>query len=115
VGEVLLERDGSIAWLRMNRPEAHNAFSRDMMALMAERVRELADDRDARVAMCGTGPSFCTGLDVKELARGELEVAFFVGWEPHDAIAAGCSTPTATSAHSARRSNAASMPANSYW
>jgi enoyl-CoA hydratase/carnithine racemase len=81
MSEVLLERDGQIAWLRMNRPEAHNAFSRDMMALMLERVRELASDRDVRAAiLCGNGPSFSTGLDVKELARGELEVAFFIAW-----------------------------------
>ena len=81
VAEVLLERDGPIAWLRMNRPEAHNAFSRDMMALMADRVHQLDEDRDARVAiLCGNGPSFSTGLDVKELARGELEVAFFIAW-----------------------------------
>jgi hypothetical protein len=32
----------------MNRPEAHNAFSKQMMA---ERVRELAVDRDARGAV----------------------------------------------------------------
>lgn len=79
--EVLLERDGPIVWLRMNRPAAHNAFSTEMMALMAEQVRRLADDQDARVAiLCGNGPSFCTGLDVKELKRGELNVAFFADW-----------------------------------
>jgi len=79
--EVLLEREGPIAWLRMNRPEAHNAFSREMMALMADQVHQLASDSDARVAiLCGSGPSFSTGLDVKELARGELEVAFFIAW-----------------------------------
>jgi hypothetical protein len=65
----------------MNRPEAHNAFSRDMMALMADRVHQLADDCDARAAiLCGDGPSFCTGLDVKELARGELTAEFFIAW-----------------------------------
>ena len=78
---VLLERDGPIAWLRMNRPEAHNAFNREMMALMAEQLHQLAEDREARaVILCGNGPSFCTGLDVKELARGALEVEFFVDW-----------------------------------
>jgi enoyl-CoA hydratase/carnithine racemase len=81
VGEILLERDGPIVWMRMNRPEAHNAFSTDMIALMADQVRRLAGDREVRVAiLCGNGPSFCTGLDVKELARGELKVAFFVEW-----------------------------------
>ena len=81
MAEVLLERDGPIAWLRMNRPEAHNAFSREMMALMAEQLHRLAEDRDARVViLCGSGPSFSTGLDVKELARGELTAEFFIVW-----------------------------------
>jgi enoyl-CoA hydratase/carnithine racemase len=82
VTEVLLERDGPIVWLRMNRPEAHNAFSTDMLAMMADRIRQLDQDRDARVAiLCGNGPSFSTGLDVKELARGELDVVtFFIAW-----------------------------------
>lgn len=81
MAEVLLERDGPIAWLRMNRPVAHNAFSRDMMALMADRVHQLAQDADARAAiLCGNGPSFSTGLDVKELGRGELKVEFFIAW-----------------------------------
>jgi enoyl-CoA hydratase/carnithine racemase len=81
MADVLLEREGPIAWLRMNRPKAHNAFSRDMMALMATQVGQLAEDPDARVAiLCGNGPSFCTGLDVKELAHGDLEVAFFADW-----------------------------------
>jgi enoyl-CoA hydratase len=78
---VVLERDGPIAWLRMNRPEAHNAFSTEMTAQMADRVRELAADRDARVAvLCGNGPSFSTGVDVKELADRRIDVEVFVAW-----------------------------------
>jgi hypothetical protein len=81
VAEVLLEREGPIVWLRMNRPEAHNAFSKQMTALMADRVDELARDRDARVAIsCGNGPSFSTRVDVKELAVGEMDVEGFVAW-----------------------------------
>ena len=65
----------------MNRPEAHNAFSIEMMALMAKQLHQLAEDRDARAAiLCGNGPSFSTGLDVKELARGELTAEFFTAW-----------------------------------
>lgn len=78
---VLLERDGPVAWLRMNRPEAHNAFGREMTALMAERVQELAGDRDVRAAiLCGNGPSFSTGVDVKALADGEMQADDFVAW-----------------------------------
>jgi enoyl-CoA hydratase len=81
VASVLLEREGPIAWLRMNRPDAHNAFSNEMTALIADRVRELAGDRDARATiLCGNGPSFSTGVDVKELAAGEIDVELFITW-----------------------------------
>jgi enoyl-CoA hydratase len=81
VAEVLLEREGPIVWLRMNRPDAHNAFSKKMTALMADRVRQLAADPDARAAvLCGNGPSFSTGVDVKELAIGEIDAETFVAW-----------------------------------
>lgn len=96
----MLERDGPIAWLRMNRPEAHNAFSREMMALMADRVRELALDRDARVAiLCGNGPSFSTGLDVKELVLGELEIAFFIAWNRMTRLLRELSIPLIVAIH----------------
>jgi enoyl-CoA hydratase len=81
VASVLLEREGAVAWLRMNRPEAHNAFNNQMTALMAERVAELVEDREARAAiLCGSGPSFSTGVDVKELAAGEINVDLFITW-----------------------------------
>jgi enoyl-CoA hydratase/carnithine racemase len=81
VATVLLERAGSIAWLRMNRPEAHNAFDDEMTALMGDRVRELAADRETRVAiLCGNGPSFSTGVDVKMLDRGTAGVEWFGNW-----------------------------------
>jgi len=81
VAGVLLEREYSIAWLRMDRPEAHNAFNGEMTAQMADRVAELAGDNAVRVAvLCGNGPSFSTGVDVKELAGGDLDAERFVGW-----------------------------------
>lgn len=81
MAEVLFERDGPVAWLRMNRPEVHNAFSKEMTRLMAEQVRRLAADGDVRAAiLCGNGPSFSTGVDVKELAVGEMDVDGFVAW-----------------------------------
>ncbi len=78
---VLLERDDEIAWLRMNRPDAHNAFDGEMTRAMAERVRELAGDEEIRaVILCGNGPSFCTGLDVKELSLGAIDADTFAAW-----------------------------------
>jgi enoyl-CoA hydratase/carnithine racemase len=81
VSGVLLEREGPIAWLRMDRPHAHNAFDGAMTAALDEHVRVLAADSGVRaVILCGNGPSFCTGVDVKELARGEVDAERFLGW-----------------------------------
>ena len=100
MAEVLLERDGPIAWLRMNRPEAHNAFSREMTAVMADRVRQLTRDRDARVAiLCGNGPSFSAGPDVTELALGELELAFFIAWNRMTRLLRELSIPLIVAIH----------------
>jgi enoyl-CoA hydratase/carnithine racemase len=82
VASVLLERDGQIAWLRMNRPQAHNAFNDEMTTLMADRVREIAGDRDVRAAiLSGNGPSFSTGVDVKELDSGSRGAEDFGRWQ----------------------------------
>jgi enoyl-CoA hydratase/carnithine racemase len=78
---VLLERDGPVAWLRMNRPQAHNAFSAEMTGAMTDRLAELSGDAElGAVILCGDGPSFSTGVDVKELARGEVGAESFTAW-----------------------------------
>ena len=78
---MLLEREGPIAWLRMNRPEAHNAFDAEMTATMTERVSDLAGDGEvSAVILCGNGPSFSTGVDVKELALGDVDAESFGAW-----------------------------------
>ncbi len=78
---VLLEREGEIGWLRLNRPEAHNAFDGEMTAEMAARVSELASDQSLRaVILCGNGPSFSTGVDVKELSLRVVDAERFTDW-----------------------------------
>jgi enoyl-CoA hydratase/carnithine racemase len=79
---VLLERQGSIAWLRMNRPETLNGFDRPMIAAMLERLAELRSDPVVRAAvLTGEGRAFCTGLDTKLLAAGGIDTPYFDGWE----------------------------------
>lgn len=61
-------KDG-VATLTMNRPEARNAMSGDMMKAMAEAVPRLAEDPKVRlVVLTGTGSAFCAGGDVKGFA-----------------------------------------------
>ncbi len=54
----------------MNRPEARNAFTREMMDAMSAALPRLALDPAVRlVVVNGTGNAFCAGGDVKSFAR----------------------------------------------
>jgi len=79
---VTLEREGEIAWLRMNRPEALNAFDQPMVDAMLARLADLAVDRTARAAiLIGEGRSFSTGIDLKALGARALSVEWFRDWQ----------------------------------
>ena len=61
--------ENGIATLTMNRPEARNAMSGEMMAAMTEALPRLAADREVRcVVLTGAGGAFCAGGDVKGFA-----------------------------------------------
>jgi enoyl-CoA hydratase/carnithine racemase len=78
---VALDRQGAVAYLRLDRPEALNAFDAPMVEQMRERIAELRADRDVRaVVLAGNGPSFCTGVDVKRLGSGEIGLDWFRNW-----------------------------------
>ena len=79
---VRLEREGDVAWLRMDRPEALNAFDAPMIAAMRAAVQELAADDDVRAAiLCGEGRAFSTGIDVKALQGSAIGPEYFVAWD----------------------------------
>ncbi len=61
--------EAGVATLTMNRPEARNAMSGEMMAAMHEALPRLAADNAVRcVVLTGTGGAFCAGGDVKGFA-----------------------------------------------
>ena len=60
-----------VATLTMNRPEARNALSGEMMAALSAAAPRLAADPKVRlVVITGTGAAFCAGGDVKGFASG---------------------------------------------
>jgi len=67
---VLVEREGSVATISMNRPDAMNALSDELLATLPERLREVANDPEVRcVVLTGTGErAFSAGGDVKDMA-----------------------------------------------
>ncbi len=71
---VKLERDGDITVVRMNRPERRNALSLEMMRELTGVFRTLGADRTVRaVILCGEGPAFSAGHDLREVSCADLD------------------------------------------
>jgi enoyl-CoA hydratase len=70
--QVLLVEDiGPVRRLTMNRPEALNALSGDLIEAMSEALRAAAADDSVRVLILrGAGRAFCSGYDLNEDASG---------------------------------------------
>ena len=67
----LVERDGHVLTVTLNRPEARNALSSGMLAGMYRAWRQLDEDADLRVAiLTGRGDVFCAGADLKAMGGG---------------------------------------------
>lgn len=65
---VLLEISDHIATVTLNRPEARNALSSEVLRLLPEMLRTADADPEVRVIiLTGADPAFCAGLDLKEL------------------------------------------------
>jgi len=77
MSEVLNEhlQDGVLT-LTLNRPEQRNSLSSDLRRRLAEATRSAAANPEVgAVLLCGAGPNFCAGGDVKDMANSHLAVA----------------------------------------
>ncbi len=69
---VLVERDGPVTIVTIDRPEARNAVDGPTAALLAEAFRGFeADDAASVAVLTGAGGTFCAGADLKAIARGQ--------------------------------------------
>ena len=71
MSELLVERDGPVAILTLNRPERLNAISGPMLTALSESL--VACDRDPAVRaiiLTGAGRAFCAGLDLQDASSG---------------------------------------------
>jgi methylglutaconyl-CoA hydratase len=67
---LVLERQGPVAVVCMNRPDRHNAFDDALIAEMTESLRGLeADDGVRVVVLSGAGRSFSAGADLAWMRR----------------------------------------------
>lgn len=68
---VLVEVDGAVATVTLNRPEARNALSKALRKALYATLRDLdARDDVLAIVLTGADPAFCAGVDLKELAAG---------------------------------------------
>jgi enoyl-CoA hydratase len=81
--DCLVERDGHILVVTMNRPSARNALSAEMMAIMREAWDRVDADEQIRVCvLTGAGGAFCAGADLKAMTATHPGDSFSSGdWD----------------------------------
>ncbi|MEZ6163011.1 MAG: enoyl-CoA hydratase/isomerase family protein [Phycisphaerales bacterium] len=62
---VLLDINDKIATLTINRPDARNAMSVEILEAMHKAVDSLADTQTSVLVITGAGRAFCAGMDLK--------------------------------------------------
>jgi enoyl-CoA hydratase len=83
---VLIERDGAITIVSINRPHCRNAVDGATARKLYDAFLAFDADKDASVAVfTGTGGYFCAGADLKAVASGDPNKKREVGG--HDSIA----------------------------
>jgi enoyl-CoA hydratase/carnithine racemase len=69
-GLVESSRDGNVVLLRLNRPEARNALSPELMEEVASELERLDPDPEVRcVVIAGSDKVFAAGADIKAMAE----------------------------------------------
>lgn len=86
MSEVLLTEDiGTVRMLTLNRPEARNALSGELITALY-RALLTADEAEGvgAIVLTGTDPAFCAGVDLKQAGREGAE--YFRRFDNEDCI-----------------------------
>jgi enoyl-CoA hydratase len=71
-GEVLVEADGGVLTIAIDRPQQRNAVTLAVAERIAAALTELDERPDLAVGvLTGTGGTFCAGMDLKRFLAGE--------------------------------------------
>ena len=87
MARVLLEKDGRIARITLNRPQVMNAIDDDLPVELAAAVAEADADRNIHVmVLSGNGRAFCAGYDMAYYAEQSSgagnQVTQEMPWDP---------------------------------
>ena len=80
---LLLDVTDEVAVLTLNRPDARNALSPELIAVLQQTCAE-CDGRDdvSVMVLTGADPAFCGGIDLKRLAAGTSGARELIGDGP---------------------------------
>jgi len=77
---ALIELRGHVLIVTMNRPQARNALSGPMMAIMQQAWDQADNDPEVRVCiLTGAGGAFCAGADLKAMTASHPSDSFSSG------------------------------------
>ncbi len=69
MSKILVENDGPVRTIILNRPEARNALDLEGSAQLHQAFLDFENDDEALAAVvCGAGGAFCAGADLNEMA-----------------------------------------------
>ena len=72
--KVLVEKNGPVTTVILNRPEVRNAVDHETGQMLKAAFEQFdADDSQSAAVLCGNGETFCGGYDLKFLSGGNLE------------------------------------------
>ena len=71
MADVIVERRGEAAWIRLNRPERRNAYDLAMAEELTAAVRSSADA--AAIVITGSDGAFCAGGFLADLSDPDVE------------------------------------------
>ncbi len=80
---LLIEKDGPIATVTLNRPDKRNAFDDSLRAAMRDAVSDLNDDDSLRIVILkGAGQGFCAGADLSAETVGKVSFTLDTQYKP---------------------------------
>ncbi|MEN8160708.1 MAG: enoyl-CoA hydratase-related protein, partial [Myxococcota bacterium] len=73
---VIVEKDGHVLTVTLNRPEKKNAVNCEVMCRLYDAWVRLDDEDEIRVGiLTGRGDTFCAGMDLSEIGKMRAGVA----------------------------------------
>ncbi len=68
--KILVEKEGPVTTITLNRPEVRNALDQDGAELLAKVLKDFDADESQKVGVItGAGGTFCAGADLKEASK----------------------------------------------